>query len=216
MKEYFRAILRFYEKFPELKDQQMYLTGFQYAGITAPKLAVYIIEHNQDPDTAEWLKLNLNGLILFNPCTYAEECDSHFEFNHFTVKALKDHFFINKETYEDYVTHCTLVTPSCEATEQKIASDFWITGADLRNLYMECLHQPGDYGCIDHIGIDTFLNVQAVKEDLNADTSIKWNLCNFTITKDYQRDPDGSLKTYHTLLQEEHNLRIVFYTRFSG
>jgi hypothetical protein len=187
----------------------MYLTGFQYAGITAPKLALSIIEHNKDPDTPEWIKLNLNGLILFNPCTYAEECDAHFEFNKFTVKSLKDHFFINRETYDDYTSHCTLRTPSCDQAEQKIASDFWVTGADLRNLYMECLHQPGDYGCIDHIGIDTFLNVQAVKEDLNADTSIKWNLCNFTISKDYERDPDGSLKAYHTLLREEHTLRIV-------
>ncbi len=174
----------------------MYLSGFGYAGITVPKLALNIIDHNRDPDTAEWLKLNLNGVLLFNPCTYAEECDSHFEFNRFTVKALRNNFFINRETYEDYQSHCTLRTPSCERAEQKIASDFRITGADLRNLFMECLHQPGDYGCIDHIGIDTFLNVQAVKEDLNANTSMKWDLCNFTLSKNYERDPDGSLYTY--------------------
>ena len=38
-----------------------------------------------------------------------------------------------------------------------------MTGADLRNLYMECLHQPGDYGCIDHEGIDEFLNDEGVQ-----------------------------------------------------
>lgn len=81
---------------------------------------------------------------------------------------------------------------------------------------MECLHQPGDYGCIDHIGIETFLNVQAVKEDLNADTSRKWDLCNFTLSQNYQRDPDGSLYTYETLLKEEHDLRIVTHYLFSG
>ena len=48
---------------------------------------------------------------------------------------------------------------------------------------MDCLHQPGDYGCIDHIGIDIFMNVQAVKEDLHADKAIKWDLCNFTLSK---------------------------------
>ena len=67
--EYFRAILKFYEKFPELKDQKMYLSGFGYAGIIAPKLSLAIIEHNQNPDTPTWLRLNLNGLLLFNPCT---------------------------------------------------------------------------------------------------------------------------------------------------
>jgi hypothetical protein len=51
----------------------------------------------------------------------------------------------------------------CDAIEQKIESDFMITGADIHNLYQECLHQPGDYGCVDHIGIDIFLNLAAVK-----------------------------------------------------
>ena len=64
--------MRFYEKFPELKDQQMYLSGFGYAGIIAPKLALNIIEHNSKSETPDWLRLNLNGLLLFNPCTVAE------------------------------------------------------------------------------------------------------------------------------------------------
>lgn len=92
--------------------------------------------------------------------------------------------------------------------EERIASRFRITGADLTNLYTECLKQPGDYGCIDHVGIDTFLNVYAVKEDIHANKDIKWDLCNFTLAQKYQRDPDGSLYTYETLLREEHNLKI--------
>jgi len=71
----------------------------------------------------------------------------------------------------------------------------------LRNLYQPCLHQPGDYGCIDHIGIDIFLNSQAVKEDLNADTSKKWDLCNSTLSEKYVRDPEGSLKDYESILR---------------
>ena len=47
--EYYKAILKFYEKFPELKDQDFYLTGFGYAGIIAPKLALNMVEHNKDP-----------------------------------------------------------------------------------------------------------------------------------------------------------------------
>jgi hypothetical protein len=194
--EYFRALMRFYEKFPELKDQRMYLTGYGYAGITAPKLALGIFEHNRDPNTPAWLRVNISGLLLLNPCTLAEECDSHFEFNQFTVRALRDHFFISQLTYDDYRTHCTLRLPDCTRVEQKIESDFRITGADLRNLYQECLHQPGDYGCLDHLGIDVFLNMAVVKEDLNADPTRKWDLCNVTLTKAYTRDPEGSLKAY--------------------
>lgn len=77
----------------------MYLSGFGYAGITAPKLALNIIDHNRDPDTPAWSRLNLNGMLLFNPCTLAEECDSHFEFNRITVKALRNFFFVDKQAY---------------------------------------------------------------------------------------------------------------------
>jgi hypothetical protein len=101
--------------------------------------------------------------------------------------------------------------------EQKIESDFLITGTDLRNLYQECLHQSGDYGCIDHIGIDIFLNIAAVKEDLNADKTKVWSLCNATLAKAYTRDPDGSVKSYETLLRKGwDNDRIKEFIKYGG
>lgn len=33
------ALEKFYEKFPELKDQTMYLSGEQYAGQIVPRIA---------------------------------------------------------------------------------------------------------------------------------------------------------------------------------
>lgn len=216
--EYYRALLRFYEKFPELKDQKMYLTGYGYAGIIIPKLALNIYEHNANPDTPAWLRVNINGMLLFNPCTMGDECDGN-EYNAYTVNALRNSFFISKTLYEDYKTHCTLRLSECTRVEQKIESDFRITGADLRNLYTECLHQTGDYGCIDHMGIDIFLNVKSVKEDLNADITKKWDLCNNSLTKAYKRDPDGSVKAYETLIREEFGrppLRVVVLVSHSG
>lgn len=50
----------------------MYLAGFGYAGITAPKLILNIIQHNRDPNTPAWIRINVNGLLLFNPCTFAD------------------------------------------------------------------------------------------------------------------------------------------------
>ena len=92
--------MQFYEKFPERKDQDLYLAGNQYAGIIAPKLLRSIYEHNQSPETPSWAKLNsLKGMILFNPCTMADECESHFVFNSYTVDFLHKHFFISDEDY---------------------------------------------------------------------------------------------------------------------
>jgi hypothetical protein len=50
----------------------MYLSGSQYTGITTPRVALNIIEHNRNPNTPAWLRLNLTGLFLYNPCTFAE------------------------------------------------------------------------------------------------------------------------------------------------
>jgi len=98
--------------------------------------------------------------------------------------------------------YCTFRTPNCELVEQRIASNFLMTGSDLHNLYTECLHQPGDYNCIDHLGIDAFMNDDKVKVDMNANPNVKWQLCNATLSKNYERDEEGSFKTYERLLRE--------------
>lgn len=46
--EMVKALYSFYAKFPELKDQELYLTGEQYAGSTIPRLAKMIIEKNNE------------------------------------------------------------------------------------------------------------------------------------------------------------------------
>jgi hypothetical protein len=33
------------------------------------------------------------------------------------------------------------------------------------------------------MGADIFMNIDTVKEDLNADKSKKWSVCNFTLMK---------------------------------
>ena len=47
-------MLKFYEKFPELKDQDVYFTGDQYAGVTVPTLSKLITEWNKNPYTPVW------------------------------------------------------------------------------------------------------------------------------------------------------------------
>jgi carboxypeptidase C (cathepsin A) len=48
------AIEVFYGKFPELKDQDLYLTGEQYTGITIPMIANMIIKKNNNLFTPSW------------------------------------------------------------------------------------------------------------------------------------------------------------------
>lgn len=58
------SLYSFYAKFPELKDQELYLTGEQYAGMTIPRVAKIIIEKNNNRFTPLWNKINLKGFLL--------------------------------------------------------------------------------------------------------------------------------------------------------
>jgi len=66
------------------------------------------------------------------------------------------------------------------------------------------------------VGIEAFLNDEHVQEDMNVKTAEeethKWQMCNFDIMKEFQRDPDGSINIYKKLLKEEKNpLKIVIF-----
>jgi carboxypeptidase C (cathepsin A) len=43
----YQALLRFFDKFPNLRDNDLYLTGESYAGVYIPRLADVIISNNQ-------------------------------------------------------------------------------------------------------------------------------------------------------------------------
>lgn len=215
--ENLKALFSFYNKFPELKDQELYLTGEQYAGITIPILADMIVEHNRDPYVPIWTRINLKGFLLENPCTLAEECDSHFEYSKFQVEFLRNHYFLTKEKYEHYWSRCALRTEECELILAEIQANFIKTGSDITSIYRECIQQTGPekYKCMDTIGILAFLNSKLVREDLHVievEPDLNWDLCNLDVMEKFVRDHDGSLKVYEKLLREQHDLRIVIVT----
>lgn len=59
-------------------------------------MAEGIIRHNNDPETPAWTKINLKGILLENPCTLDDECDEHFQFTHYTIQYLMNHYYITK------------------------------------------------------------------------------------------------------------------------
>jgi len=119
----------------------MYLTGEQYAGIIIPRMADLIVQLNQNPNVPRWEHINLIGFLLNNPCTLGDECDSHFQFSTYTMRFLRNHYFITNEKYDEYYTHCAYPNDKCEEIKKEIETHFLTTGADIRNLYSECLHQ---------------------------------------------------------------------------
>lgn len=69
---------------------------------------------------------------------------------------------------------------------------------------------------MDTTGILAFLNNAAVKEDIHADKSAQWDLCDLDLMARFKRDPIGSYHIYTQLLREERDLRIVIFFNLSG
>lgn len=66
---------------------------------------------------------------------------------------------------------------------------------------------------MDTSGILAFLNNAAVKEDMHADKSAQWDLCDLDLMERFKRDPTGSYHIYAQLLREERDLRIVIFIK---
>lgn len=60
MVDNYEALLTFFEGFPELLDNELWVTGESYAGMYVPWLAAYIDEQNKDAKT----KMNLKGVMV--------------------------------------------------------------------------------------------------------------------------------------------------------
>lgn len=95
--QHLEAILSFFSKFRELKDQDLYLAGEGYAGIYIPYLANKITQHNNDPLTLQEEHILLKGLFLGNPCTNERECHLHTEYNEYSYEYLYNHYFYTAE-----------------------------------------------------------------------------------------------------------------------
>ncbi|NDW60430.1 S10 family peptidase, partial [Yangia sp. PrR004] len=69
-KDNLQAVIRFFEKFPELASHDFYISGESYAGTYIPLLANEIIEYNKEASK----KILLRGLMIGNGCTDYTEC----------------------------------------------------------------------------------------------------------------------------------------------
>ncbi|XP_020588235.1 serine carboxypeptidase-like 42 [Phalaenopsis equestris] len=57
-------LMRWFEKFPEFKTRDLFLTGESYAGHYIPQLALVLLNHNKHPNN---FKFNIKGVFIGNP-----------------------------------------------------------------------------------------------------------------------------------------------------
>ncbi|KAK8580194.1 hypothetical protein V6N12_070478 [Hibiscus sabdariffa] len=63
-KDMYLFMMKWYEKFPELKTRELFLTGESYAGHYIPQLADVLLDHNAH---SSGFKFNIKGVAIGNP-----------------------------------------------------------------------------------------------------------------------------------------------------
>ena len=64
-----KAMLMFFEKFPEFLNNDLFLSGESYGGIYIPYLSWQIYQHNLQAEFKPLQKLNMKGFIIVNGAT---------------------------------------------------------------------------------------------------------------------------------------------------
>ncbi len=87
----------FKEEFPEIKNNNFYITGESYAGIFIPNLALAILKDEEKV-------INLKGFMIGNPLT-----DFNFDYERTLIDFRFNNGLISIETYESYLRNCPKV-----------------------------------------------------------------------------------------------------------
>lgn len=63
-----RAFLDWFDKYPEYKEHELYITGESYAGVYVPYMALEMDKHNNATKSGDF-KFNLKGIVVGNGVT---------------------------------------------------------------------------------------------------------------------------------------------------
>ena len=132
-KDNLQALLSFFEKFPEMKDKDFYISGESYGGIYVPILAYEIIEYNKDLEETE--KIKLKGILVGNGVV-----DWKYDVNLARMDFLFTHHLTSYEHRLDYVKYCltnkTYDEGKCNETYN--SADEVLDGVNLYDYLREC------------------------------------------------------------------------------
>jgi len=229
------ALLSFFTGFPELLQNQFWVSGESYAGIYVPFLAAYIDDQNK-LSTVPYI--NLQGVLVGNGV-------ASYDNNLFTqVDFFYGHYFIPDDLYYKFYQDCgrSLSSPSCNDDLEKIdnltaqlnpydiyrycfttdnsnSKNGWLFNQwipTLSNDLKESINIPkdrlrgSDVPCLFTAGLQQYLNKLEVKQALHVDPKTTFAICNLTINENYVRTPEGSIAKYKQLMNG--NYKILIYS----
>lgn len=232
----YAALVAFYEKFPEYKANELFISGESYAGIYVPYLAWQVIEHGS--------QFNLQGIIVGNGVTnwtydcepayfnmgfwhalYGTELKDKFEANHCSFdnleetevcRDLKKQFYslVDKVNIYDVYRECYYEDETNRVGTAMINGELktYKRGMTAREytpyLFKNTKNLELIPPCVYGSGPTDFFNKQEVRDALHIETNQTWELCTNRI--DYDSGEIASFWTYPIL--KEHNIRMLHFS----
>ena len=211
------TIVKFLERFPEYKKNDLYLTSESYGGHYIPELAWEIINDNSD--------INLKGFAIGNPFTdYASGVYAQLEAywgRQLIPKPLWDDFNNNDCFANINNTLCSVLMvkmlngagninpyaldyPVCTSPQQNKLSSFLFEDND--SLYPF----NSDYQPCEEDYTTTYLNNKSVKKAINVN-DIDWEVCS-SIVKYNLLDKMKRMEKFYPKILNNSNLRILIYS----
>lgn len=129
-----KALLAFFEKFPEYESRDFYITGESYSGVYIPHLASKIIDHNNTPKVKT--RINLKGVMIGNGLTAPD-----LDITNATVDFAYEHGLYGFEERQKFIQACGTKkplpkNPACVAQVQQIMQIF--QKINIYNVYGKC------------------------------------------------------------------------------
>jgi len=235
-KDNLSALLDFFEKFPEYKGRDFYVSGESYAGIYIPYIASYVIDHNET--ASEDTKINLKGLLIGNGVT-----DWSIDTTPAMIDFAFQHDLYSVQIREQVEKHCKDSLESFECYRVIFQINESMSGINSYDIYRKCYNTPhsfnyapflqknmsfhkhkgmkflpeeepvlrGDPPCTDGVGLNTFLNREEVKKALHVeDLSIEYTICGAKFGRTYDQGTKGSYFLYEKLISNK--LKILIYS----
>jgi serine carboxypeptidase-like clade I len=131
-KQNLEALLNFFKKYPNLRNNDLYISGESYAGIYVPMLVSGILNWNK-MQANDNNKINLKGMIVGNGVT---------DWNVDTEPALIDfgftHSLYSYELRQDYLNNCEIKKnqDECDRTKENIMNI--IENVNIYDIYRKC------------------------------------------------------------------------------
>ncbi|KAL3832971.1 hypothetical protein ACJIZ3_007707 [Penstemon smallii] len=186
-------LLNWFDRFPEYKNRDFYISGESYAGHYVPQLAHTIFIHNKKAKTNS---INLKGIIIGN-AVINDETDVKGMYAYFASHALiSDATSDQIMKYCDFSPNATTQTDKCN--EAASEADDNVNDIDIYNIYGPLCHNPNITQnpkkttsalnmdpCSDNY-VYAYLNRPEVQEALHANVThlpYDWKPCSEVLQK---------------------------------